>query len=416
MADGRRIVHVEVGGSYGGSLRVLEVYLSHADHSHFRHDILFYYPTSAIVRIPTDVCKQFTLRRSIPRWLMRPRANMAWDKLPQAGHGDRRRVVSDIKAWLVAAVSALPTVVPLVRALVAGRYDVVHVNNTFTYQAPTIAAAVLAGLPIVGEVRSPLVSDTLSLALIRRIDTIVTVIPGLIPDALRQCTRGRVVTCFGGLEVEAGRPDMGMRAAILSGRGLLVGSAGRLVPEKGYDVFLMAARRVIERWAATEAPVGFVIAGEGPCRPGLQSLIDELGLNGIVHLWGFRSDISNFLSSLDLFVCSSLWEGGPLTVIEAALLEVPVVSTAVGVVPELSADGGVLAAVPPGDPVALADAILEALRWRIFADPGEVRRRLQLARRVAGDLVDPVKNARCLDEVFASVLARRHNARVEIGK
>src|SRR5690242_5903575 len=51
----RRILHVEVGGPYGGSVRALELYLKHCDRSHYEHDLLLYHPTAGIEEITPRV-------------------------------------------------------------------------------------------------------------------------------------------------------------------------------------------------------------------------------------------------------------------------------------------------------------------------------------------------------------------------
>jgi glycosyltransferase involved in cell wall biosynthesis len=137
----------------------------------------------------------------------------------------------------------------------------------------------------------------------------------------------------------------------------IVAAAGRLSPEKGFDVFLLAAERVLR----SERDVGFVIFGEGPCRAALVDQITGLGLTGSVALVGFRTDLDRFLPFLDLFVLSSHTEGMPNVVLESFAAGVPVVATAVGGTPEVVEDGASGYLVPPGDAAALADRIVDAL-------------------------------------------------------
>lgn len=140
-------------------------------------------------------------------------------------------------------------------------------------------------------------------------------------------------------------------------RSHLIATAGRLSPEKGFDVFIDAASRVLE----AQPDVGFVIFGHGVLRDILQQQITLLGLNDSVVLGGFRNDLDRFFPHLDLFVLPSWTEGLPNVVLEACAAGVPVVATAVGGTPEVIEDeqGGLL--VPPGDPDALASRILEAI-------------------------------------------------------
>ncbi len=137
----------------------------------------------------------------------------------------------------------------------------------------------------------------------------------------------------------------------------IVGAAGRLSPEKGFDVLIAAAARVVN----TEDMVGFVLFGEGPCKADLVKQINAAGLSRYVVLSGFRADLDRFLPFLDLLVLPSYTEGLPNVVLEAFASGVPVVATAVGGTPELVEDKVSGYLVPAGDADALAARILDAL-------------------------------------------------------
>jgi len=137
----------------------------------------------------------------------------------------------------------------------------------------------------------------------------------------------------------------------------IIAAAGRLSPEKGFDVFLAAAARVLE----AQPDVGFVLFGHGAMKPVLQQQVTFLGLGSSVVMAGYRNDLDRFIPQLDLFVLPSYTEGLPNVVLEACAAGVPVIATEVGGTPEVIADGTSGFLVPPGDPDALADKILEAL-------------------------------------------------------
>jgi glycosyltransferase involved in cell wall biosynthesis len=137
----------------------------------------------------------------------------------------------------------------------------------------------------------------------------------------------------------------------------IVGAAGRLSPEKGFDVLVRAAERVVRR----DPSVGFVVFGEGACRARLQRQIHDAGLNGSFVLGGFRRDLDRFLPFFDLLALPSYTEGMPNVVLEAFAAGVPVVATAVGGAPEVVEDGHSGFLVPAGDDAALADRIGAAL-------------------------------------------------------
>jgi glycosyltransferase involved in cell wall biosynthesis len=136
----------------------------------------------------------------------------------------------------------------------------------------------------------------------------------------------------------------------------LVGAAGRLSPEKGFEVFVEAASRVRRR----HRDVGFLLFGDGPRRDPILHKVNAAGLSGCFALGGFRDDLDRYVPHFDLFVLPSFTEGLPNVVLEACAAGVPVVATAVGGTPEVLRNGAGLL-VAPGDPAALADAIDTAL-------------------------------------------------------
>ncbi|HEY7962130.1 MAG TPA: glycosyltransferase [Solirubrobacteraceae bacterium] len=137
----------------------------------------------------------------------------------------------------------------------------------------------------------------------------------------------------------------------------VVVAVGRLTPAKDFPTLVRAIALV-----RGELPVRALILGEGPERTGLQHLIAQLDLGEAVSLCGFTPNPYPFVDRAALFVLSSRWEGLPTALIEAALLNTPVVSTDCPSGPrEIFGDArGRL--VAPGDPRGLAAAMLDALR------------------------------------------------------
>jgi glycosyltransferase involved in cell wall biosynthesis len=138
----------------------------------------------------------------------------------------------------------------------------------------------------------------------------------------------------------------------------IVGFVGRLSKEKGADIFLQVASRVI-----AEIPhAKFVLVGDGPERKQLESLIDSLGLSQSVVLAGRRTDMPSVYASFDLLVLSSRDEGVPMAVLEGMASGVPWVATAVGDVPKIIQNqiSGVL--VSPGEVESLAKWVVTLLQ------------------------------------------------------
>jgi len=137
----------------------------------------------------------------------------------------------------------------------------------------------------------------------------------------------------------------------------IVGAAGRLSPEKGFEVLLDAAAEAVR----DDPSVGFVLFGEGPLRDALAEKIRELGLKGRFVLAGSCPELDRLMPCFDLFALPSFTEGLPNVALEALAAGVPVVATAAGGTPEVVRDGENGYLVPPGNSAALAKRIADAL-------------------------------------------------------
>ena len=137
----------------------------------------------------------------------------------------------------------------------------------------------------------------------------------------------------------------------------IVGMVGRLVPVKNFEMFLRAAKIVIN----SGANVKFLLVGDGPQRPVLERLVQWLGIDEHISFLGFRADVFAVVSMLDVFVLCSKWETFPISLIEAMALGKPVIATDVGGVKEIITKGENGLLVPVDDHVALASAIIHLL-------------------------------------------------------
>jgi glycosyltransferase involved in cell wall biosynthesis len=165
----------------------------------------------------------------------------------------------------------------------------------------------------------------------------------------------RTVIVRNGIDAWAFRPARGPAAVrtelgIADGRRVIV-MAGRMTPQKGWDVLLEAAARL----AAVRADLAWVLVGDGPLRPALTRRAAELAI--AAHFTGARADMADLFGCADVVVLASRSEGLPFTLLEAMALGKPVVATRVGGVPEVVEDGRSGRLVAREDPAALASAV-----------------------------------------------------------
>lgn len=136
---------------------------------------------------------------------------------------------------------------------------------------------------------------------------------------------------------------------------ILVGNVGRLSEQKGMTYFIEAAAMVYEKYTN----VRFYIIGDGEDYNQLEILANKLLPDNVIKFLGYRSDVQNIMTQLDYIVLSSLWEGLPLTPIEAFSVKKPVVATAVDGTVEIVKNGYNGLLVKEKKSVELANAMLE---------------------------------------------------------
>ena len=151
-----------------------------------------------------------------------------------------------------------------------------------------------------------------------------------------------------------------------------IGTVTRLMPSKGNQYLVEAARAVCAALPAAH----IYIVGEGELQPALEAQARELALGDQLVFAGFRSDVAQALSAFDLVVFPSLWEGTPLTVLEALAMGKPIVSTDADGLQDVLTPGTDAVMVPRRDGQALAGAIIA-----LATDPAERARLAGNARR-----------------------------------
>jgi colanic acid/amylovoran biosynthesis glycosyltransferase len=160
-------------------------------------------------------------------------------------------------------------------------------------------------------------------------------------------------------------------------------SVGRLVEKKGFRYGMLAMAQVIQRFP----DVSYEIAGDGPLKESLEQLIAELDAGGRIRLlgWQNRTEVLGLLREADIFLAPHVTsadgdqETGPVVLLEAMGMGLPVVSTRHTGIPEFICDGESGFLVAENDVDALADRVIQLLknpdRWHAMGQKG--RRRIE---------------------------------------
>jgi glycosyltransferase involved in cell wall biosynthesis len=248
--------------------------------------------------------------------------------------------------------------------------DVIHTNTSVILEGALAARA--RGIPHVWHLHEildghpdlqPLLTLTESYKVIGCLGHRVVVVSNSFYNRyLEGIPSSRRTVIYNGIEVPMPAPDG--RERIRQAFGLLQGellslSVGSLTRYKDHGNLVKAAELV----ARSECKIKFVVAGGGNDSrlKTLEGQVQEAGLSGRVQFLGHRDDVPDLLAACDLFVLPSRREAFPLAVLEAMALGKPVIATDCGGTREMIHDGREGFVVPPGNPEALAEKILELL-------------------------------------------------------
>ena len=267
-----------------------------------------------------------------------------------------------VQAWSCGRGSfKSPRLLGAIRALSsrlrARKVQIVH-SFDFYSNVLGVPAARMAGVPVViasqrdlGNLRPPL-QQRLQRAMLS-LATHVLVNSRAIADRLagsRAARSGHLSVIHNGVDLSRFGPPP---ASVRREPGITVTVLANLRPEKGILQIVEAAAAV--RQASPETRVD--IWGEGPLRGEAEARIRSLGLSECVRLRGSTRTPEDVLRRSDIFVLPSLSEASSNVLLEAMATGLPVVATRIGGTPALVGDAAVL--VPPGDPAALAAALLD---------------------------------------------------------
>ena len=171
----------------------------------------------------------------------------------------------------------------------------------------------------------------------------------------------RLSTIPNGVDLDHFRPSQ-RRAA--SPATFTLGCTGRLHKKNDHMTLLNAFARIRSRQPGAD----LLLLGRGPEEARLKAAATALGLGACTRFVGEHSDVAPWLKEMDVYVQTSVAEGMPNSILEAMAAGLPVVATAVGGTPEVVVHGETGLLVPPGDPVAVAEAVGRLLENAAFRD------------------------------------------------
>jgi glycosyltransferase involved in cell wall biosynthesis len=221
--------------------------------------------------------------------------------------------------------------------------DVVHTHNPHALIYGALAAWFAGAVAI--HSKHGMNVDRLRRVWLRRaaaklVDVYVAVTPSLAGRAMTDgdCDSSRLWVIANGIDVVRFAASRDARLAVREEHGIpasawVVGTVGRLAPEKDQTLLLDAMEPLLRE------DRHLIIVGDGPEREALRARIARSPVGCFIHLLGARDDVDRILAAMDAFALTSCTEGLPLVLLEAMAAGLPVVSTAVGGIPDLIEHG-----------------------------------------------------------------------------
>ena len=257
-----------------------------------------------------------------------------------------------------------------VRELVRGRgFDLVHAN-----EAHAVSAVWLAGahkrIPFLvsRRVGYPIGKSRASRARYEAAARIIANSKWVAEQAVNSgAPRENMTVVYEGAEIPPLFTDTQRRAARsswgISDGAPLLGCVGVLLPDKGQEWLIRALTEL--RMEFPEAKL--LLAGDGPCRPKLESLARELGIGDAVLLPGFVKDVGSVYAALDVFLLPSFFEALNNSLLAAMAYEIPSIAFNKGALGEIIEDekSGLLVSGP--DVPEICTATKRILNSRVFA-------------------------------------------------
>lgn len=181
----------------------------------------------------------------------------------------------------------------------------------------------------------------------------------------------------------------------IEGSTILLGTIGRLHPQKGITYLLEGFKEVRNQYKNAK----LIIVGEGELKPQLIEQAKYLQIIDSTLFPGAKTNIPEILKALDVFILPSLWEGLPLALLEAMAAGLPVIATGVGGIPEVIENNRSGIIVPTADPGAIYSSI-----HRLISDP-ELRDSMgEAGRKRVVEKFDVKKNILQLERIYTQLL------------
>jgi glycosyltransferase involved in cell wall biosynthesis len=315
-------------------------------------------------------------------------------------------------------VKDILAVVDLISFLRKNRYHIVHTHNSKAGFVGRLAAKI-AGIPVVIHTvhgfafhdqepvwRQSLFRNAERIAS-HMCDKMIFISQPLVDWALREkivLRPDKIAKIYSGIDLDQFRPvtedekNRARRKWNIGHDDAVIGIVSKLWEGKGHEILIRAFKEIKKEIKGAK----LVIVGEGPLSGMLHDLADSLSLTDSVIFAGFQMDIAGIISSFDVAVLPSYFEGMGRVLLEAMAMEKPVVASRVGGIPDLVKDGVNGYLIQPGDIKGFADALKKLLNDKGLANIMGKDGRKGITDKFSADAM-----VRSINELYIECLKRK---------
>lgn len=375
------ILFIESGGGWGGSSSYLYSFLKYLDRDKFNPVVFFYRNREGpfVDKIRALGIKVFYSQKQILNHkdenILGKKAKLL-EKMYEFFEKTKLKSIS--KLFLKAVEFPLLDIfiiVQITRIIKNEKIQLIFLNNDLNYHVPGVLAAKLVHIPCVCRKAGIGGGRIIKKLLSWFVDTFIAISNAAAEDLIQNkfpCKK--MVMVYGGIDIEKFKPSY-KRNVVRRELGIhqdaqVVGTISQIDIGKGHSDFIEATSLVLKECPHTM----FLIVGEdvdtrgGILRKQLQQQIVSVGLEKNVIFTGWRTDVPDVLSAIDIYVQPSVYpEGLCIATLEAQGCGKPAVVTKAGGLAETIADGITGFVVPVGDSSALAKHILRLLKDKKLA-------------------------------------------------
>ncbi len=281
------------------------------------------------------------------------------------------------------------------------KIDLLYMNNQTSSNLEGIIASKITGIPALQHSR---IETTLNSFEVKAVNLwlkkMICVSEGVKNSFIRQgVDKSKCVVVYNGIAIETvpkASPQDIRKTWGIADKDILIGAVGSLIKRKGIRDLIEATAIVAKR---SEHPLKCMIIGKGQEKGNLIEMVKRKNLDGRVIFTGFQSDAISYINALDIFVLASKSEGLPRVILEAMLMERPVVASDVIGSSELVVNGETGFLFPVGRADMLAEAILK------LVENAELRERMgKNGRNLVIENFSIDNYVAGVEDVFAGVL------------